>query len=216
MITACLHCGGPIPTTASRRADGRGRFCSRSCAGKHRVGRNSARWTHGRYCRTELRCQRCGVRFVGQRKQKFCSRTCARRPRTYLTCDNCGRSFYGGHLKRRFCSKRCTNESMRVATRKPRSTATAAARRAQRRVAHLIRMGVLVRPNTCEECGRRVFIEAAHWNYDQPEVVRWLCRTCHRTWDHAEPKGGTVESMAATGVAEEKAPTGVGANGGGS
>jgi hypothetical protein len=34
-------------------------------------------------------------------------------------------------------------------------------------------------------------IEGAHYNYDEPLRVRWLCRSCHRRWDKLEPKGGT-------------------------
>jgi len=76
--------------------------------------------------------------------------------------------------------------------RKPRPTATPKARRAQRRVAWLIESGRLTRPSACEECGCEARIEGAHYDYDQPELVRWLCRSCHSKWDCAEPKGGTV------------------------
>lgn len=31
-------------------------------------------------------------------------------------------------------------------------------------------------------------IEAAHYDYSRPLDVRWLCRSCHRRWDHADPK----------------------------
>lgn len=51
----------------------------------------------------------------------------------------------------------------------------------------------MARPTTCESCGttgRR--IEAAHYTYDEPLRVRWLCRSCHVRWDKQEPKGGTI------------------------
>lgn len=51
-----------------------------------------------------------------------------------------------------------------------------------------IRDGVLVRPTACAECGGPGPIEAAHASYDEPLVVRWLCRSCHRRWDAIEPK----------------------------
>ena len=52
-----------------------------------------------------------------------------------------------------------------------------------------IRRGELVRPTICEECGlEKSRIEAAHYDYGQPLRVRWLCVSCHRRWDAADPK----------------------------
>jgi hypothetical protein len=59
--------------------------------------------------------------------------------------------------------------------------------RARWRVADAIRSGRLVRPSTCSECGvdpgvdelGRSRVEAHHDRYDDPLVVRWLCRPCH-------------------------------------
>lgn len=51
------------------------------------------------------------------------------------------------------------------------------------------RLGQVVRPSSCEQCGagdRR--IEAAHHDYNEPLNVRWLCKPCHGRWDRAEPK----------------------------
>jgi hypothetical protein len=60
---------------------------------------------------------------------------------------------------------------------------------ASRIVQVAIRDGVLTRPDTCESCGvSGGKIEAAHSDYSRPLDVRWLCRSCHRRWDHAEPK----------------------------
>lgn len=36
-------------------------------------------------------------------------------------------------------------------------------------------------------------IEAAHYNYEDPRNVRWLCRSCHVRWDQKEPKGGCIK-----------------------
>jgi len=51
-----------------------------------------------------------------------------------------------------------------------------------------IKNGILIRPDTCSDCGGPGFIEAAHGDYSRPLDVRWLCRSCHRKWDKAEPK----------------------------
>lgn len=51
-------------------------------------------------------------------------------------------------------------------------------------VAKAIKDGALIRPDQCEECastGKPV--EGAHYDYDEPLKVRWLCRSCHKKWD---------------------------------
>lgn len=55
-------------------------------------------------------------------------------------------------------------------------------------VTQAIRKGLLVRPDTCEECGKVGRIDAAHADYARLLDVRWLCRSCHMRWDHADPK----------------------------
>jgi hypothetical protein len=52
----------------------------------------------------------------------------------------------------------------------------------------------VVRPNACEECGATdCRIEGAHFDYDEPLRVRWLCISCHRRWDKRDPKGATYK-----------------------
>lgn len=60
--------------------------------------------------------------------------------------------------------------------------------RASRAVQRAIKRGILTRPTVCEECGKDGTIQAAHYDYDRPLDVRWLCPRCHYRWDHAEPK----------------------------
>jgi hypothetical protein len=65
---------------------------------------------------------------------------------------------------------------------------------AKKAVDKAIKNGKLVRPDTCEQCGESgIPIEAAHSDYSQPLLVRWLCRPCHRTWDWYEPKTHVVQ-----------------------
>ena len=55
------------------------------------------------------------------------------------------------------------------------------------------KVGNLVRPTACEQCGTTgVKIDAAHSDYMRPLDVRWLCRRCHVMWDIAEPKTKTA------------------------
>ena len=99
-------------------------------------------------------------------------------------------------LRQKYCSPECKVESQRKAVRKPRRRASRRARAAQSLVAYHISKGNLIRPEHCEDCGRRSRrIEAAHFDYKRPLDVRWLCVSCHRRWDHAEPKNGTLPSI---------------------
>ena len=203
MRSACLMCGRLLLVSASRWQSGRGRFCSRQCAGRYRTGPRAARWSHGRDARARRRCARCGTMFSGKQRSRFCSTSCAKRPKTVFTCLQCGASFHPRSLKVKYCSWVCRNRAQRVQNRKPRQRPTRAARRAQSMVAYQLNAGKLVRPSTCDECGAtECRIEAAHFNYDEPLRVRWLCCSCHRRWDRRDPKNGTVVRHAA----EEKAP----------
>ena len=46
-------------------------------------------------------------------------------------------------------------------------------------VARALRSGRLVRPDTCEICGRLGQVEAHHPDYTRHLDVEWLCRICH-------------------------------------
>lgn len=60
--------------------------------------------------------------------------------------------------------------------------------RAKTQVWRAIKRGLLVRPTECSACHVTGYIEAAHADYTRPLDVVWLCRRCHRAWDHASPK----------------------------
>ena len=208
MLSKCLQCGKAVVTSPARAQSGRGRFCSRVCAGRYATGPGSRRFIHGRFVRTEHRCPKCGKVFFAKAKQRFCSVACARRPRTLLECEQCHLPFYAGRLKARFCSWECRVEAQRVKERKPRPRPSPEARYAQSRVSYLVSSGKLTRPDRCEECGGQGRIEAAHYNYAEPERVRWLCCSFPRKWDWASPKNGTLPDE---GVAPEKSPAPAGA-----
>ena len=42
-----------------------------------------------------------------------------------------------------------------------------------------IKAGKLERPMFCEGCGSAGVIEAHHENYNRPDDITWLCKTCH-------------------------------------
>jgi len=144
-------------------------------------------------------CIECGKAFQAIRRLKpICSDECkgARRsrfrPQTFLECSSCGNRFGpASHLKQRLCSRACKVKKQSTGRKVTRKTIPKAIN-AQRLVRYHVQAGHIIRPNTCEQCGVVAKIEGAHFNYDEPLRVRWLCRSCHVRWDKAEPKHGTI------------------------
>ncbi|GJQ27324.1 MAG: hypothetical protein HBSAPP02_23560 [Phycisphaerae bacterium] len=116
-----------------------------------------------------------------------------RKPRSFGICPVC-LCIVGplDRLSRKFCSTACKVKAQTTGRRRRRATIKKA-RNAQSLLRYYVQAGLIARPTRCEACGatdRR--IEAAHFNYDEPLRVRWLCRSCHVRWDKREPKGATV------------------------
>lgn len=140
------------------------------------------------------RCQFCNRRFIGKSGRKSCSEFCGQMLRcpTFYICKNCGQLFGPiSHLKRKFCSKTCKDEAATTGRKTTRKTLKKA-RNAQSLLRYHVQAGNIIRPSICEECGAtHRAIEGAHFNYDEPLRVRWLCVPCHRRWDKREPKNAT-------------------------
>lgn len=58
--------------------------------------------------------------------------------------------------------------------------------KAQNKVAHAVRTGQLVKPETCTQCGKEGRIHGHHANYNRPLDVIWLCPACHK-YEHCGP-----------------------------
>lgn len=115
-----------------------------------------------------------------------------RKPQTFRLCAQCNVEF--GPLitlKQKFCSYQCKVKAQSTGIKTFRKTIPKA-RSAQRQIAYNIQSGKIVRPNKCEQCSKHCKAEAAHYNYDEPLNVRWLCRSCHIRWDKSELKNGTI------------------------
>lgn len=75
----------------------------------------------------ELLCNYCGKKYVGQPKQKYCSRHCARiatngkkkNPANFRNCKTCGILFYyqPSRSKGIYCSKHCDIEDKKIPTK---------------------------------------------------------------------------------------------------
>lgn len=154
------------------------------------------------------KCQFCNRIFIGKSGRKVCSQLCREllRSPTFLLCRQCGHLFGPvEHLKRRYCCKACAYAAAATGRKTIRRTITKA-RSAQSLLRYHIQVGHISRPTTCEECGVTGRpIEGAHFNYDEPLRVRWLCRPCHRRWDKREPKQATIVV-----AANEKTPASAG------
>lgn len=55
--------------------------------------------------------------------------------------------------------------------------------RARKLARNAEKMGKLVRPDTCEQCGSGGRINGHHPDYDQPLLIEWLCGRCHEQAD---------------------------------
>lgn len=139
-------------------------------------------------------CSRCKRKVGGNR-----------RPRSWTICPVCLSVFVLARLNRRYCSYACKVKAQTTGRRTTRRTMTKA-RSAQSLLRYHVQAGNIVRPATCEECGAADRpIEGAHFNYDEPLRVRWLCVSCHRRWDKREPKHATYVVSSAHGKEEAEA-----------
>lgn len=50
---------------------------------------------------------------------------------------------------------------------------------ARSKVARAVKNGIIIKPDTCENCGDKEPLQGHHEDYTKPLEVRWLCRICH-------------------------------------
>lgn len=55
--------------------------------------------------------------------------------------------------------------------------------KARQRVRYAILKGVIIKPENCSICYKKVNLEGHHKNYKKPLIVIWVCRDCHRKID---------------------------------
>lgn len=93
---------------------------------------------------------------------------------------------YMSDLRKRIADRPHNRESVR------RSAAACRERHphkqyARHAVLHAVRMGRLVKPDSCTKCGSNKKIQAHHNDYSSPLDVQWLCIPCHNEVHHAVP-----------------------------
>lgn len=115
------------------------------------------------------------------------------RRRAFIKCPICNTWFKTDRYNKQFCSYPCKVKAQTTGRLSTRITITEA-RSAQSLLAYHVKKGHIIRPASCEECGKTgQRIEASHDDYSYPLEVRWLCRSCHRKWDKKHPKNVTVK-----------------------
>lgn len=114
----------------------------------------------------EVNCEKCGSGDVrvyhrkGRKPKRIC-RPCERkRQRQYVRAP---RPYTGKYYPSMLAYKKRHPER----------------ERARQRVARLVRVGKLIRPNSCPKCGISTKVEAHHEDYTKPEQVNWMCKKCH-------------------------------------
>lgn len=56
---------------------------------------------------------------------------------------------------------------------------------ARKKLLRAIKAGKVIRPTTCEMCGKEnVMCEGHHTDYSKPYDVMWLCKECHENMHH--------------------------------
>lgn len=50
---------------------------------------------------------------------------------------------------------------------------------AQNKVNYALKIGIIIKPSCCEECGSTSKLHAHHEDYSKPLDVMWLCVPCH-------------------------------------
>lgn len=51
--------------------------------------------------------------------------------------------------------------------------------KARQKIHYRLKNGIIIKPDTCEECGEAKEVEAHHTDYDEALTVTWLCTSCH-------------------------------------
>ncbi|MDE2106074.1 MAG: hypothetical protein KGL39_53115 [Patescibacteria group bacterium] len=114
--------------------------------------------------------------------------------RHLVTCTVCGKPFFVKRVRadrthRHCCSRHClaalANQAERFFSTPP-STKTERIR-ANGLINMRIRRGVMQRPANCQRCGKPCRPDAHHPDYNEPDLVAFLCRSCHaKTHMHPE------------------------------
>jgi peptide subunit release factor 1 (eRF1) len=143
--------------------------------------------------KSKFTCNKCG--YATKERPSHKNATCVKcgkgRLKIQSLCGSCGEWFSPDRYTKKYCSNKCKVKAQSTGRKTFRVTDTKA-RSAQSLLSYHVKRKNIKKPTRCEECGKEnQRIEGAHFNYDEPLKVRWLCRSCHVKWDKQNPKGVT-------------------------
>lgn len=101
-------------------------------------------------------------------------------------CLHCQRPFTPKRsrdtLKNRnlYCSRPCASRAPRPNNHFATPPSTAQERvRAQGLINMRVKRGLIEKPHRCDRCGKQKRLDSHHPDYQQPDLVAWVCRSCH-------------------------------------
>jgi len=101
-------------------------------------------------------------------------------------CQTCGQTFSrrAGAFAKPNAGRYCSHSCAAVAGGRARPHVVPESTKAERIRANglintRVSRGLMDKPIACESCGKEGPVDGHHDDYNRPDVVRWLCRSCH-------------------------------------
>ena len=105
-ILNCIVCGKEFATNSNAQ-----KCCSNECKIKRKRQTDKKKVSN-----FELRCEYCGIKFIGNKNNKFCTSECRKayckenKQEYEHKCIVCGKLFYNRNHKSKYCSLNCSNK----------------------------------------------------------------------------------------------------------
>jgi len=183
----CENCGRTFEDYPSNRKVGKTHSCSRKCKGELQTRRAKA---HAPVKTTSV-CVRCGQEKPVSEFYK--DKRCRANGGIQYTCKLCTRAIRAAHYdKNRQAIVLRAEAYQKIHPRRyiPQDPVEAKARALLNRA---IQSGKVVRPDRCQQCGKKGRIHGHHWHgYDDPFDVIWLCPSCHAAAHGRGPRARAI------------------------
>ena len=98
---------------------------------------------------------------------------CCRKDGRHNQCKKCRANYGKTYRQTEMCRKVQTKAHIKERAKFPGKI------KARQKLKNAIRAGKITRPDTCESCKEKKFVEGHHEDYSKPLEVDWLCIECH-------------------------------------